>query len=377
MGEVPFRDVYIHALVRDAEGQKMSKSKGNVIDPLVMVEEYGTDALRFTLAAMAAQGRDIKLSEERIAGYRNFVTKLWNATRLLTMNVSEDFREKEFQASSLEDRWILSRLDNVVRRVNESLESYHYNEAASALYQFVWHEFCDWYLETIKPRLFEEGEGGDPARQVSLFVLRRLLALLHPFMPFVTEEISSRLPGTQGMLVKGPYPVPDERWRDDDAEEQMNLIIEIVNTVRTIRGEMNIKPGLEVDVMVRKLSPEKTAFLGSVSPVIERLARAGSLDLGDDLPPKESATVPISCGELYVPLAGVVDFQAELKRVEKAIARVEKDIVRYEKKLSRKDFLERAPKEVVAKDRRALAESVEKRDYFARSRDRVISWLED
>jgi valyl-tRNA synthetase len=355
----------------------MSKSKGNVIDPLVMAEEYGTDALRFTLAAMAAQGRDIKLSEERIAGYRNFVTKLWNATRLLTMNVSEDFREEEFRASSLEDRWILSRLDNVVRRVNESLESYHYNEAASALYQFAWHEFCDWYLETIKSRLSEEGEDGDLARQVSLYVLRRLLALLHPFMPFVTEEISSRLPGTHGMLVKGPYPEPDERWRDEGAEEHMNLIIEIVNTVRTIRGEMNIKPGLEVDVMVRKLSPEKTAFLGSVSPVIARLARASRLDLGDDPPPKESVTVPISCGELFVPLAGVVDFRAELKRIEKEIARVEKDIVRYEKKLSRKDFLERAPREVVAKDRRVLAESLEKRDYFARSRDRVVSWLED
>ncbi len=376
MGEVPFRDVYIHALVRDAEGQKMSKSKGNVIDPLVMIDEYGTDALRFTLAAMAAQGRDIKLSEERIAGYRNFVTKLWNATRLLTMNVNEDFREEEFRASSLEDRWILSRLDNVVRRVNESLENYHYNEAASALYKFVWHEFCDWYLETIKPRLSEEGEDGDLARQVSLFVLRRLLALLHPFMPFVTEEISSRLPGVHGMLVKGPYPVPDERWQDGDAEEQMDLIIEIVNTVRTIRGEMNIKPSLEVEVMIRKLSPGKAAFVGRVSPVIARLARAGSLNLGDDDPPRESVTVPISCGELFVPLAGVIDFRAELKRIEKEIARVEKDIVRYEKKLSRKDFLERAPREVVAKNRRILAESAEKRDYFARSRDRVVSWLE-
>jgi valyl-tRNA synthetase len=376
MGEVPFRDVYIHALVRDSEGQKMSKSKGNVIDPLVMIDEYGTDALRFTLAAMAAQGRDIKLSEERIAGYRNFVTKLWNATRLLTMNVKEDFREEEFRASSLEDRWILSRLDNVVRRVNESLENYHYNEAASALYKFVWHEFCDWYLETIKPRLSAEGEDGDLARQVSLFVLRRLLALLHPFMPFVTEEISSRLPGAHGMLVKGPYPVPDERWRDGDAEEQMDLIIEIVNTVRTIRGEMNIKPSLEVEVMIRKLSPGKAAFVGRVSPVIARLARAGSLNLGDDDPPRESVTVPISCGELFVPLAGVIDFRAELKRLEKEIARVEKDIVRYEKKLSRKDFLERAPREVVAKNRRILAESVEKRDYFSRSRDRVVSWLE-
>ena len=157
----------------------------------------------------------------------------------------------------------------------------------------------------------------------------------------------------------------------------MNLIIEVVNTVRTIRGEMNIKPGLEVDVMVRKLSPEKADFLGRVSPVIARLARAGRLNLGDDLPPRESATVPISCGELFVPLAGVVDFRAELKRIEKALARVEKDIDRYEKKLSRKDFVERAPREVVAKDRRILAESVEKRDYFARSRDRVVSWLED
>jgi valyl-tRNA synthetase len=377
MGEVPFRDVYIHALVRDAEGRKMSKSKGNVIDPLGVIDEYGTDALRFTLAAMAAQGRDIKLSEERIAGYRNFVTKLWNATRLLTMNISEDFRDEEFRASSLEDRWVLSRLDNVVRRVNESLENYHFNEAASALYQFVWHEFCDWYLETIKPRLSEEGEDGDLARRVSLFVLRRLLALLHPFMPFVTEEISSRLPGVHGMLVKGSYPEPDEHWQDHDAEEQMGLIIEIVNTVRTIRGEMNIRPGLEVEVILRKLSSDKAALVDRVSPVIARLARAGKLNIGYDDPPRESAAAPISCGELFVPLAGVVDFRAEVKRIEKEISRVEKEIARYEKKLSRKDFLERAPREVVAKDRRILAESVEKRNYFVISRDRVVSWLED
>ncbi|MDB4285285.1 valine--tRNA ligase [bacterium] len=375
MGEIPFRDVYIHALVRDAEGQKMSKSKGNVIDPIGMMEAYGTDAFRFTLTAMAAQGRDIKLSEERIAGYRNFVTKLWNATRLLSLHLDPEMKVEDPSPHALEDRWILSRLNEVVGRTNEALESYHFNEAAATLYQFAWHEFCDWYLEIVKPRLAEEDEEGRAARQVSLFVLLRLLGLLHPIMPFVTEEIASRLPGRRGMLVRGPYPAPEGRWRDRDAEERVGFLMEVVNTVRTIRGEMNIRPGQEVDIIIRNLPEEKESFLRETAPVVARLARAGKIEIGAVEPPKESAASPLSAGELFIPLAGIVDFRSEVKRLEKEIGRMEKEIGRYEKKLSRRDFLERAPKHVVEKDRRVLAESVEKREYLDRSRKRMLSWL--
>jgi valyl-tRNA synthetase len=375
MGEVPFRDVYIHALVRDADGQKMSKSKGNVIDPLGMMEAYGTDALRFTLTAMAAQGRDIKLSEERIAGYRNFVTKIWNATRLLSLNLEAEREDEEPAPKALEDRWILSRLGEVVDRVNTALEGYHFNEAASALYHFTWHEFCDWYLEIVKPRLAEESDGGNEARSVGLFTLLRLLHLLHPIMPFVTEEIADRLPGKRDLLIRSPYPRDGGRWKDEDAEEKMAFLIEVVNAVRNIRGEMNIKPSLRVKVIVNNLSDERREFLTAASPVVKNLARVGELVAGDLNPPRESATSPLSEGQLFVPLAGLVDFKAEVVRLDKEIARIEKEIRRYEKKLSRKDFLERAPQEVVAKDRRILGESIERRDYLGGSREKVLSWL--
>jgi valyl-tRNA synthetase len=374
--DAPFADVYLHAMVRDAEGQKMSKSKGNVIDPLGMMEKYGTDAFRFTLTAMAAQGRDIKLSEERIAGYRNFVTKLWNAARLIHMHVREDEGEGDIAPQALEDRWILSRLDRVVAEVWDALDGYYFNQAASLIYQFVWHEFCDWYLEIVKPRLGGAGDDGRAAREVARFSLLRLLALAHPIMPFVTEEIAQLMPGERGPLVNGPFPVTDGRWEDTAAEKEMELVSEIVGTVRTIRGEMNIRPGVEVEVLLRGVAGEETKILDRLNPVIMRLGRISRLDLDDSKPPKESASSPVSCGELYIPLAGIVDFRDEVKRLEKEIGRLEKDISRYRKKLGREDFIAKAPKEIVEKDRRILDESVEKRDYMAGNRDRILTWME-
>jgi valyl-tRNA synthetase len=376
-GEVPFRDVYLHALVRDAEGQKMSKSKGNVIDPLVAMEKYGTDACRFTLTAMAAQGRDIKLSQDRIAGYRNFVTKLWNAARLVLINTRSGEEQLSVEAGTLGDRWILSRLNRVTRDVNQALEGYHFNQAASLLYQFIWHEFCDWYLEIVKPDLAADSEKGAVSRHVARHALQQLLALAHPIMPFVTEEIASLLPGSDDLLVNGPYPEEQERWCDDEAEAIVALMMEVVGTVRTIRGEMHISPGVELDVVCRGLAEEKKTIVGELAPVIQRLGRIASLDLEDGEIPRKAAAASLSCGELHIPLEGIVDFRDEVTRLDKELARLEKDINRCEKKLAREDFIAKAPPEVVAKDRRILAESSEKRSYVAQHREKILSWIDE
>jgi valyl-tRNA synthetase len=375
MGEVPFRDVYIHALVRDAEGQKMSKSRGNVIDPLGMMERYGTDACRFTLTALAAQGRDIKLAEERIAGYRNFVTKLWNASRLVAMNLEghADPAEPAAPPAAIEDRWILSRLQGLVLRVNRSLEGYFYNEAASDLYQFTWHEFCDWYLEMVKPRLGAADASGEAARGTAVFVLRRLLALMHPIMPFVTEEIADRLPGGGRPLAISPYPAPDERWHDPAAESEVALVIEIVAAVRTIRGEMNIKPSLGIAIVLEELPAAAVDLLKPVDGIIRRLANARELKVNERGDAGESATAALSCGVLRIPLVGVVDFAAELRRLDKDLAKVDVDVAFVEKKLGREDFVRNAPAEVVAKDRQRLEELREKRALLATSRARVAA----
>jgi len=373
MGDVPFKDVYIHALVRDAEGNKMSKSRGNVIDPLGMMERYGTDACRFTLTALAAQGRDIKLAEERIAGYRNFVTKLWNASRLVSMNLEGhgDPTQPQPPLAAIEDRWMLSRLDGLVAKVNRSFEEYLFNEAASALYQFTWHEFCDWYLEMVKPRLGATDASGEAARATAVFVLRRVLALLHPIMPFVTEEIADRLPGGGRPLAVSAYPAPDERWVDPGAEAEMALVIEIVSAVRNIRGEMNIKSSLPVDLVLENVPAAVAAMLFREAPIVKRLTNAREIRVNEPGDPGESATAALSCGVLRLPLLGVVDFTAELRRLDKDIAKVDADAAFIEKKLGREDFVAHAPAAVVAKDRRRLEELLEKRALLAASRERV------
>jgi valyl-tRNA synthetase len=375
-GEVPFRDVYLHALVRDAEGQKMSKSKGNVIDPLGMMDKYGTDACRFTLAAMAAQGRDIKLSEERIAGYRNFVTKLWNAARLISLHNRNGEETAEADPGTLGDRWILSRLNQVVGQVNDALEDYLFNQAASLIYQFAWHEFCDWYLEVVKPDLAAEGDAGVKTRATARFVLLRLLALIHPLMPFVTEELAERIPGSQGRLVYGPYPTSESRWEDEEAEREVALLREVVSTVRTIRGEMNIKPGVELEVLLRGADEATAKKLEELAAVVKRLGRISVLEMREGPPPKKSAAASLSFAEMHIPLEGIVDFRDEVRRLDKDLARLEKDIGRCEKKLSREEFVAKAPAEIVAKERRILSESKEKREYALTHREKILSWIE-
>ena len=250
MDDIPFKDVYVHALVRDEDGKKMSKSKGNVIDPLDVIDRYGTDAFRFTLAAFAAQGRDIKMSEKRVDGYRHFINKLWNAARFSLMHLDRGYEEQSLQTLSLPDQWIVSRLGQVTTEVADALDDYRFNEAAATLYNFVWHEFCDWYLEAIKPALYDkEGPGAKESTRAVLWrVLRDTLVLLHPFIPFVTEEIWHHIPGTDGSIMKAAYPVQSVDAADTmqlkTSESKMVILKDVITGIRNVRGEMNISPTL-------------------------------------------------------------------------------------------------------------------------------------
>jgi len=375
MGEVPFRDVYIHALVRDAQGQKMSKSKGNVIDPLTVIEEYGTDAFRFTLAAFAAQGRDIKLAEERIAGYRNFANKLWNAARFTLMNL-EGFEPAAVDPASLEtsnaDRWILFRLNETAREVGEALTAFRFNDAASALYRFTWSEFCDWYIELVKDDLYR----GDPARRTTAryylwLVLEHLLRLLHPLMPFITEEIWQALPkggrqpavggrqqGVAPSLMRAEYPRPRPEWeayRSGAAE--MELVMAVIGGIRTIRGEMEVPPSREIAALLDCGSLASLKLLKHNEAYIVSLARLGSLGIGIGLEKPADASVQVAGDvQVLVPLKGLVDVEAEEKRLLKEIGKIDKEIELFSRKLENPSFIDRAPAEIVAKEREKLAE---------------------
>jgi valyl-tRNA synthetase len=353
MKEVPFRDVYIHALVRDAEGMKMSKSTGNVIDPLVIMDGYGTDAFRFTLAAFAAQGRDVRLSEERVEGYRHFVNKIWNASRFTLMNMAGVVVDGTLpRPKRLADRWLLSRLQEIKRQVNEALNSYHFNDAASVIYQFAWHEFCDWYLEMIKPILYGENQRErQETQQILLHGLSSILRLLHPIMPYVTEELWHHLPGSEGSIMVADFPSPDESLVDGQSEEQMAVVMDLTTAIRNIRGEMNVAPAAQVDAVV--FGPDRlTSVVKEHGHYIEDLARLSALKMRQDGDrPQVAASAVVRELELFVPLAGVLDFTEESNRLRKEISKLESELDRSEKKLANKTFLDRAPVDVVAKEK--------------------------
>jgi valyl-tRNA synthetase len=356
MKDVPFHDVYIHALVRDAEGQKMSKSKGNVIDPLVIMDRYGTDAFRFTLAAFAAQGRDVRLSEERIEGYRHFVNKIWNASRFTLMNLEGVEAAGVLpEPKRLADRWMLSRLQEIVRQVDEALNSYHFNEAASVLYQFTWHEFCDWYLEMIKPVLYGDDETDrKETQQFLLHGLSSVLRLLHPFMPYVTEELWQHLPDHEGSIMVAEFPRRDESLVDRLGEEQMAVMMDVTTAIRNIRGEMNVAPAAQVDTVV--FGPNSlTSIVKTYSHYIEDLARLSSLEVVQDGErPRVAASAVVRELELFVPLEGVLDFKEENRRLQKEIGKLEPELARTRKKLTNDAFLTRAPADIVAKEKEKL-----------------------
>jgi valyl-tRNA synthetase len=353
MNEVPFPTVYIHALVRDERGAKMSKSKGNVIDPLEIIGEYGADALRFTLAAMAAQGRDIKLSTQRVEGYRNFATKLWNACRFAEMNhcvTVPGFDPKP--ATETLNRWIAHETGKAAREITEAIETYRFNEAASVAYRFVWNIFCDWYLELAKPVLQgADSPAKDETRAMTAWVRDEILRLLHPFTPFVTEELwrvtAEGGPARDGLLALARWPRHDG-LDDLEAEAEIGWVIDLVTAIRSVRAEMNIATA--IPVVLVDVSAATAARAGRWADVIRRLARLSDISLVERAP--QGAVQLIVRGEVAaLPLQGVIDIATEKTRLEKELARVQSDIARIDGKLANADFVARAPEDVVDGER--------------------------
>ncbi|MBV9973925.1 MAG: valine--tRNA ligase [Hyphomicrobiales bacterium] len=359
MEEVPFRDVYIHALVRDEKGAKMSKSKGNVIDPLVVIDKFGADALRFTLAVMAVQGRDVKMSMQRVEGYRNFATKLWNAARFAQMNGCAT--QQNFEPASVSgtlNRWALAELARAAREVTAGIEAYKFNEASGAIYRFVWNSFCDWYLELAKPVLQGADEASKNETQATVaFVLEGAVKLLHPFMPFITEELWMSFGAEAGeaahreekVLALAPW--PELKGLDKpQAEAEIGWLIDLVTEIRSVRAEMNVPAGAQIPLVLIAPSAETKTRFEHWDAVLKRLARLSSVETASE-PPAQSAQILVRGETAALPLAGVIDIAAERTRLSKERDRLDADIGKIDAKLANTDFVKRAPEEVVEEQR--------------------------
>jgi valyl-tRNA synthetase len=360
MQEIPFREVYIHALVRDDKGQKMSKTKGNVMDPLGMIDQYGADALRFTLAAMAAQGRDIKLSTHRVEGYRNFATKLWNAARFAEMN--ECVRQKGFDPKSVREtlnRWIAGEVERTATAVTAGIETYKFNEAAAAIYEFTWGTFCDWYLELAKPILNGDDEPAKAeTRAMTAWVLDQILKLLHPFMPFITEELWDRLVEVgvkrENLLCLSAWPLL-AGLADAAADEEIGWVVNLVSEVRSVRSEMNVPAGAKIPLVVIGASKAIRARAEHYEETIKRLARIDALTFGKSAP-QGSAQIVLGETTVALPLAGVIDMGSERTRLAREIEKSKAEIKKIDAKLANENFVAKAPPEVVEENRERRAD---------------------
>jgi valyl-tRNA synthetase len=362
--EVPFKDIYIHALVRDEKGQKMSKSKGNVIDPLEIIDAYGADALRFTLARMAAQGRDIKLAKQTVEGNRNFATKLWNAARFAEMN--ECVRQHDFDPKSVKNplnRWIAGETERAASSVTAGLEAYKFNEASGAIYDFVWGVFCDWYLELIKPILAgDDEEAMVETRATVAWVLDQILKLLHPFMPFITEELWAHLVehgvARRTLLTLSAWPAP-KNLADPHVDDEIGWVIDLISAIRSVRTEMNVPAGAKIPLVVTGASDASRARTKMHEDTIMRLARLDDITFAKAAP-KGSALIVVGEATYALPLEGVIDMDAERKRLEKEIAKAESDKGKAESWLSNESNVAKSPEHVVDLNRERVAEGTEK-----------------
>ena len=347
MKEVPFKDVYIHALVLDEHGQKMSKSKGNVIDPLLLIDQYGADALRFTLAAQAAQGRNVRLSEQRVEGYRNFSTKLWNAARFCEMN--ECIPDASFdpaKASSTLNKWIVHEANECAASVTRELEAFRFNDAAGAIYKFVWNIFCDWYLELAKPVFMGEDEAAkSETRAASAWALDRILTLLHPFMPFVTEELWGAF-AKRDALITSQWPLIDKALSNNDAATEINWVIDLITAVRSVRQEMNVPVAAKIPLLFIGGGNDDEVRLDRHNDVLLRLARLSEIKIASAAP---KGAVQIVHGDAVaaLPVADFIDIAAEKARLVKEKDKATKEIAGIDKKLANKNFVDKAPAEVV------------------------------
>ena len=351
-GQVPFDHVFIHGLVRDSQGRKMSKSLGNGIDPLEIVEKYGADALRFTLATGNAPGNDMRFYIERVEAGRNFANKMWNASRFAMMNLEIDENKlPDVSELQLEDKWILSRLNSVVKSVTENLDSYELGVALSNLYEFAWDNLCDWYIELIKPRLFDnENPTGKTAQYVLTYVLSSTMQLLHPFMPFITEEIWQHLPHEGESIVISKFPEYREALNFADDEKSMTLIMDAISAVRNRRAEMNVPPSKKAKTII---VTDKADVFEKGTAFFEKLASASEVvitDTNDGIDPN-AVNIVVDGAQIYLPMSELVDKEKELARLESEKKKLEGEIKRVEGKLNNPGFMAKAPEKLVAEER--------------------------
>jgi len=360
MDEVPFHTVYIHALVRDEQGQKMSKSKGNVIDPLELIDTYGADALRFTLTAFAAQGRDVKLSKSRIEGYRNFCTKLWNAARFCELNECKPVKGFDPSAVSLTlNKWIVGKLVEAERDMVAAIDGYRFNDVANAIYHFTWGTFCDWYVELAKPYLQGDDGGAKTETQATAaWVLDQILHLMHPVTPFITEELWQQLGDDRGTpLIVSKWPALDDAWINADVDAEMDWVIRLISQVRALRAEMNVPPKAKIPLFLKDAGGAEKSRLQTHGELLGTLARLSSMEILDGDIPEGSVQAVLDGATIVLPIADVIDIEAEMARLDKEIDKQKSEINRFEKKLGNEKFVANAPDEVVATEREKLGEA--------------------
>ncbi len=368
MDEIPFSDVYIHGLIRDAQGRKMSKSLGNGIDPLEVIDKFGADALRFTLITGNTPGNDMRFREERLEASRNFANKIWNASRFILMNI-EDLEWDEIDEDELEytlaDKWMISRFNKVTEKIEDALAKYSFGLVSETLYDFIWSEFCDWYIELIKPRLYQDEDltAKRTAQYVGTTILEGILRLLHPVMPFITEEIWQKLPAGKGeSIMLAEWPEVEQEKIDEDIEEEMGLIMEVITSIRNIRNEMKVNPGKDIEAIL--VSNNNSDILRNGKDYIKDLANVGDLTIEKEISkkPEKSSTSIVSGVEVILPLAGMVDIDKEIERLKKDLKEIESEIKRAEGKLNTDGFVNKAPEKIVEKERNKLEEYKNKKE---------------
>jgi len=372
MDSVPFKDVYFTSILRDKNGKKFSKSLGNSPDPFDLFEKYGTDAVRFGTMLMAPQGLDVLFSSKRLEVGRNFINKLWNASRFVMMNVDDQLPELDFSVKDLNlpELWILNRLQRTIERVDKNLSHFQFNEAAKAIYEFTWSDYCDWYIEIAKTHFSNDDQtSADTARAVTVHVLRNIILLLHPYAPFVTEEIWSQIKkGNDVDVIISSWPIVDERWVDETAESKMELLKGVISSVRTIRAQMNVPPNKYADMVVH-CKPKQKSILNSYSKIICSLAKIDKITASEGgNKPLNSATSVVDGMEIFIPLEGLIDFDLERKRTQKRIDEIQSHLEVLNQKLNNKEFLNRAPENVVKREK-------EKREEMSEELKKMLSNL--
>ena len=373
MKKVPFRKAYIHGLIRDEQGRKMSKSKGNTVDPMETIEKYGADALRFFMAAMETQGRDINMSESRIAGYRNFATKLWNAARFCEMNgckYGADFNPHAVKSAV--NKWIVAKADEATMKVTENLNDFRFSDAANAVYQFVWGSFCDWYIELSKPIFYGNNEADiAETRATAAWVLDRILVILHPFMPFVTTELWNNMAERDVKLIHAAWPVVDKVSADT---AEMDLAIDLISAIRSLRAEMNLPVAAKLHIYLKDMSAASLKSVADMQTLICSLARLEKIEpFGESQEiSKDMVQSVFKEGAILLPLKGVVDFAAERERLNKELAALNHNLEGYARKLSNQSFIERAPANVVAEEKRRQSEALENKAKVEEALARIV-----